>query len=676
MSMRYKGATLSSTAPVTTGGESGTAPGAWTLEQQAQAQAAGLWPVQPVPKYVEDVFSTWLYNGNGTTQTIINGIDLSTYGGLVWQKDRTQALNNRVTDTVRGATKTLITDSITDQQNYAGGLTSFNSNGFSIGTDGPGNNAGDTFASWTFRKQSKFFDIQEWTGNATNRTISHNLGSVPACIMVKRRDASGAWQVYHRSLANTEYLVLNTTAAVATNANRWNSTTPTSTEFSLGTDVTVNASGGSYVAYLFAHDAGGFGALGTDNVISCGSFTMVGNVASVTLGYEPQWTMIKPADNTGSWMINDVMRGSTTQGGQTKQLWANLSDAEASGTAGTHPTATGFTVQGLADATYIYIAIRRGPMAVPTLGTSVFSPIFPSAASGTQMTTGFPVDMQLLTYTPGGYGPYAIDRLRGVVTTPTDASSPYLKTNTTAAEVSNDFITRYWNNTGFQGSSFWGGSSTVFHNFRRAPSFFDEVCWTGDGTNPRSLSHNLTVAPTLIITKKRNSTSNWITGFDFASTTYKYFFLNDSGAANPDTYASTPVYGGNPTASVFIVGNQGNINQSGDTYVSYLFATCAGVSKVGSYTGTGATQTINCGFTAGARFVLIKRTDSTGDWYVWDSARGIVAGNDPYILLNSTAAEVTGTDYIDTAATGFEISSTAPAAINANGGSFIFFAVS
>jgi hypothetical protein len=73
--------------------------------------------------------------------------------------------------------------------------------------------------------------------------------------------------------------------------------------------------------------------------------------------------------------------------------------------------------------------------------------------------------------------------------------------------------------------------------------------------------------------------------------------------------------------------------------------------------------------------VLIKRTDSTGDWYVWDSARGIVSGNDPYLLFNSSDAEVTNTDYIDTANSGFEISSTAPAAINANGGSFIFLAI-
>jgi hypothetical protein len=99
------------------------------------------------------------------------------------------------------------------------------------------------------------------------------------------------------------------------------------------------------------------------------------------------------------------------------------------------------------------------------------------------------------------------------------------------------------------------------------------------------------------------------------------------------------------------------------------------VSKVGTYTGTGTTLQIDCGFTGGARFVLIKRTDSTGDWYVWDSARGIVSGNDPYLLLNTSGAEVQGTDYVDTYSAGFEISSTAPAAINANGGSFIFLAI-
>jgi hypothetical protein len=107
-----------------------------------------------------------------------------------------------------------------------------------------------------------------------------------------------------------------------------------------------------------------------------------------------------------------------------------------------------------------------------------------------------------------------------------------------------------------------------------------------------------------------------------------------------------------------------------------LFASVTGVSKVGTYTGTGTTNQINCGFTSGARFVMIKRlSGSTGDWYVYDTARGIIAGNDPFMLINTTAADVTNTDYIDAFSSGFELSSTAPAAINANGATFIFLAI-
>jgi hypothetical protein len=130
------------------------------------------------------------------------------------------------------------------------------------------------------------------------------------------------------------------------------------------------------------------------------------------------------------------------------------------------------------------------------------------------------------------------------------------------------------------------------------------------------------------------------------------------------------------TATNFYVSATGSdVNVSSVDFVAYLFATCAGVSKVGSYTGTGTTLQVDCGFTGGARFVLIKRTDSTGDWYVWDTSRGIIAGNDPYLLLNSAAAEATTTDYIDPYSPGFELSSTAPAAINANGGTYIFLAI-
>jgi len=269
------------------------------------------------------VFSTWLYTGNGSTQTITNGIDLSTKGGMVWFKSRSSLTNNAIFDTARGAgtsisdTREIITNTTAPQNlgNY-GYLSVFNNNGFTVQAGGGTaaaqvtNTNNFTYASWTFRKQAKFFDVMTYTGTGANRTIAHNLGSVPGSIFVKRTDITSPWAVYHRSLANTQYMVLNTTAAAATGATYWNSTTPTSSVFSLGTSTDVNASGGTYVAYIFAHDAGGFGATGADNVISCGSFTVDGSSnATITLGYEPQFVLLKASNDVSDWDIYDNMRG-------------------------------------------------------------------------------------------------------------------------------------------------------------------------------------------------------------------------------------------------------------------------------------------------------------------------------------------------------------------------------
>ena len=228
---------------------------------------------------------------------------------------------------------------------------------------------------------------------------------------------------------------------------------------------------------------------------------------------------------------------------------------------------------------------------------------------------------------------------------------------------SQDGVTIYWN-----GNVNGTGESYVGEFFRRAPGFFDEVCYTGDGTLTRSITHNLTVAPELLIVKRRaTGLDSW---YVYAPSGNHRLLLN-TDLASPCYNA--PFSGTTPTATTFSYTSD-DLNQSGFTFVAYLFASCLGVSKVGSYTGTGATQTIDCGFTGGARFVLIKRTDSTGDWYVWDTARGMVSGTDPSLLLNSTAAEVNANS-VYTTGVGFQIVSTA-AGINASGGSYIYLAVS
>ena len=624
--------------------------------------------------YIEDVFSTYLYNGNSSTQTITNGIDLSTKGGLVWLKSRNNNFDHQLYDTVRGTGKVLYSNLTNAQSTVGTGLTAFSTNGFTLGS-GNANTSTVTYTSWTFRKQAKFFDVVTYTGNGANpRTLTHSLGSVPGCIIFKRTSDIENWRVWHRSLTSGYEIYLNTTSAETANSTGkpWN-TTPTSTEFYVGGSFGQNITGETYVAYLFAHDAGGFGASGSDNVISCGSYTGTGAAGNfVSLGYEPQWLLIKRSDASQDWFLFDNMRGLVTGTGGDLYLNPDLSSAE--GASGTYvaANATGFTLEGAttgfnaSGGTYIYIAIRRGPMKTPTSGTSVFQPNFGSDV--TTYTTNFSLDMGWDGYTLGGATDFMAvgARLLGQAS---------LATASTAAESTALIPADFWrSNTSYRFNAY--GNDCATYAFRRAPGFFDVVCYTGTGA-VNTLNHNLGVVPEIWIIKRRSGgTGDWFVGGGLIGSGTNAYLLLNSTAANVSGLTNLWL---TPTSTTFGIGSynpsDNGINASGSTYVAYLFATVAGVSKVGSYTGTGTTQQINCGFTAGARFVLIKRTNSTGDWYLWDSARGIVAGNDPYLRLNSSSAQVTGTDYVDTYSAGFEISSTAPAAINASGGSFIFLAI-
>jgi hypothetical protein len=322
-------------------------------------------------------------------------------------------------------------------------------------------------------------------------------------------------------------------------------------------------------------------------------------------------------------------------------------------------------------------------MKVPTLGTSVF--VAETYSGNDTLNREFsvaPVQYSDLSWFISRNYPTVpvsisfVDRLRG--------SLPKLWTGGTSSESTSQASVSFGNKmeaiviatTGNFSGLNESGTSLVMYNLKRSPSFFDEVCYTGAGSGT-TVSHNLAAAPDLIITKRRDSTSDWGAFHTFTSTQNGYNYLNLTNAGFNATYGtSSRAFQSQPTSTQFVTGGQAQIDTSGGTYVAYLFATCAGVSKVGSYSGnTSNIVTVNCGFTAGARFVLIKRTDSTGDWYVWDSARGITSGNDPYLLINSTAAEVTGTNYVDTDTTGFKVTAAAPANLNASGGTYIFLAI-
>ena len=631
--------------------------------------------------YIENVFSTYLYTGTGVTKNINNGINLSVNGGLVWSKQRNGASGHFLFDTVRGVNNGIVTSNTTAQTAYADSVSAFNTNGFRLGANGNTNNNLSTYVGWTFREQPKFFDIVTYTGTGSARTVSHNLGSVPGCMIIKSTTLAGTnWLVYHQSTGNTKGLNFNNTDPVGTVATYWNNTSPTSTQFTVGSSVNTNEPGETYVAYLFASNAGGFGLSKTDNVITCGSYTGGGaSAVNVTIGYEPQWLLIRDQAG-GNWYMFDNMRSfPNPSDSNARALKTESAAAEALESAGFF-TATGFrAVSGTSingnGSVYIYIAIRRGPMKLPTQATDVFA-IQPRTGTGTETTvTGNPaIDFLLTKRRNSTASNLFASRLTGMnqmsanLTDAQTTSSASLASYPWTVEDNDGVIV----GSGSAGSlTNISGATYINYLFRRAPSFLDVVTYIGTGSLATQ-SHNLGVTPEMMIVKSRSSGAEQWYVYHSALGATRWIALSDNGA-----FATNGTVWNNdaPTASVFSVGSSTGVNASGGTYIAYLFATLAGVTKVGSYTGTAALQTISCGFTYGANFVMIKRTDASGDWFVYDSVRGMTSGTDPYFVMNTTAAEVTGTNYVETTSGGFQVTAAAPAGLNASGGTYIFFAI-
>ena len=655
------------------------------------------------PVYVEEVFSTDLYTGNNSSQTITNGLDLSGEGGLVWAKQRGYAESHTLLDTERGATKILASDTTDAQMTIDGGFDAFTSTGFTLKADNGWNinKASRESVAWSFRKQTGFFDVVTYTGTGSSKTVSHNLGCVPGMIIVKMTTTSGyKWRVWHKSLGNSKALCLNDYSAENDDGGGgggwWNNTAPTSSVFSVGTYGQVNNNGDTFVAYLFADGDNSaaqiFGDDGDEAIIKCGSYQSTGNgdEVFVDLGFEPQWVMIKSTTDTNSgydpygqpWLMQDIMRGmahpSTTNN---PSLFANLNGAENStGTAGwTRAEATGITI-GVAGAinmfnsvqTYAYIAIRRGPMKEPDAGTDVFSMAQPTS-NAPLYKTGKLVDMAFNRQVHTAADLYLQTRL---------FSGNYLRTNTTDA-TSTDSSSVFDYQTGYYNSSY-NDTNAYGWAFRRFPKVFDHIVYKGTNGGGSASSyvdtypHNLGVKPEMIIIKATDNTAYglnwevWHTGLLGSIAN----LADDSAAANglSDSATADGVrFRDHSTASVIGRTNSSHTNSSSHSYIGLLFASLSGISAVNKYTGTGNDINVT-DLGAAARFVLIKRVDSSGDWYVYDSTRGIVSGNDPYLFINSNAAQVTNTDYIDPHSSGFTVTSSAPDALNASGGTYIYLA--
>jgi hypothetical protein len=352
----------------------GQRPFAYTAPSGYKALCTANLPAPSVTK-PSTVMDVKLWTGNGSTQNVTG---LSFSPDLVFIHNRTQASNWVWFDTIRGALIRLISNLTNGEASLANSLTSFNSDGFTYGSEGSGNNLNDAFVGYCFdagtttstntagsissqvrANASAGFSIVTWTNPGTaNQTIGHGLGVTPSMIIRKYRSNADGWAVYHSSIGQGNYLTLNTTNASTADANVWPGTI-NSTIFSTG-NLGYFPDGWTSVAYCFAPVSG---------YSSMGSY--VGNGSSdgvfVFTGMRPRFLMIKRTDTTNSWVIYDSARG--TYNANDYRIYPNLSNAEgANEGAGIDFLSNGFKLRhsdGQSNAsggTYIYAAFAEAPL--------------------------------------------------------------------------------------------------------------------------------------------------------------------------------------------------------------------------------------------------------------------------------------------------------------------------
>ena len=318
------------------------------------------------------VFQCTLYSGTGSQQSITNGGNSDLQPDFLWIKERDGTSSHQLVDSVRGYYLRMESDnSSADLDAGQTGatnqnVTSFDSDGFGVKNGAAVNASGNNYVAWQWKKQAGVFDIQTWTGNGSNRTISHNLGVIPQMMIVKKRNpAGGNWQVNTAQLAANQLVELDENTTAAQDNSYFNNTRPTSSVIHIGTDGNQNTNTHTYLAYLFGNKQG---------VCKVGSYLGNGESSNGTFvytGFRPAWIMRKNVDGsvTEHWIIQDNKRNTFN----VVDKWLEASTAVADDTAyQTDFLSNGFKMRSNNDGTnrsnvkYIYLAFAEKPFVTST----------------------------------------------------------------------------------------------------------------------------------------------------------------------------------------------------------------------------------------------------------------------------------------------------------------------
>tara|TARA_R100001443_G_scaffold35433_1_gene49172 strand:- start:8 stop:2011 length:2004 start_codon:yes stop_codon:yes gene_type:complete len=648
--------------------------------------------------YMENLFNIHLRDGSGSAATVTSDVKMSD-GSFLWTKARNASHWHVVYDTVRGGSYSLTPNSSNGQANNVAGAVTFNASGYSIASGYAENNAtNNTYVDWSLKKTKGFLDIVQYSGDSNSgRTVAHSLGSVPGSIWIKRINSDGGtWTVYHRSLGNTKYLALNEQAAATTSSSRWNNTTPTSSVFTLGNNSSVNTSGNTYIAYVFAHNDQQFGENGDQPAIACGTYTGNGSSTGpeVQVGFQPQFLIIKRAvGGTEHWMMFDEARGvyyyqydqdieigdSGGAGDDRFAInWLDFTGGYDDFQEGGFRITTSYNHINANGNTYVYWAIRRPDGLIgkpPDAGTDVFD-----CETRTGSDTGdanqkadsdIPgrVDMTITKRTDSG-GEYWVlsSRVGGGFALKTNSSG----TMVTGATTDNPYDHQSGGAEYTAGNGAANSGDVVDFTWKRHAGF-DCLTYKGNGNEHHRIHHSLGKAPEMM----------WIKSMDTTSYDWHVYHKNTDGGSAPqdksmhlntvDGPESNAAFNGSsPGASKFSVGLLNDTNANNTGFFACLFASVDGICKVGSYTGNGSNTgtSVTLGFVP--RFLMIKKDGAGVGWNVFSSATTFTNSDSKYMQFNATT-ELTSDDRVHTTADGFQLQ-TSNNEVNSNNANYLYYA--
>ena len=667
-------------------------------------------------------FNAVVYTGTSAVQSITG---MGFKPDLLWIRDYSQSEAHFWQDSLRGSTWTIYSSSNANQFDETQAVTSFDADGFTLGTytgtndngyatiaygwkaggaptatnsagagnvptlgsimiDGTASTsalAGTIPATKLSANTNSGFSVVTYTGTGSAGSYAHGLGGAPTCILTKKLDGTPRnWAVYHEGLTSATYeLYLNTTGSEYNSNGAMYASAPSSTEVSIGTDDYINGSGSKYVAYNFKTTAG---------FTKTGSYTGTGAAGNYQeTGFEPIMVIFKASSNTTNWYLVDNKRSGGTGGANplTTYLMPNSTSGEQTGSDGVMFLDNGFSFEGSSfnnsGYSWVYIAIAAdGSTTTPTLANSFDAELFdPTTSSSALPVTGmgFKPDFVWAKYRDGAQSNYLVDSQRGLF------SLMYSDRNDAAYTASSyvqsfdtdgiTYVNNLFNRTGADACVAWGwkgggrgaintdGTNACIVSANAAAGF-SIVKLNKDNTNTETFGHGLGVVPELIILKRTASADDWyVYHKDLGNSTR--ISLNSDAAK----VTGTGVWGSTtPTSSVFTLQNQ-----SGGAHIAYCFASITNYSSIGTYTASGSagSPTITTGFEPG--FVIIKNADRSQEWITIDSTRGLNKSLQP----NSNSAESVNGNIITTNATSFTIDVSGGGINYASGETMIYIAI-